>query len=301
MKNNTNWITYSIITVLFWGVWGAFINIPEENGFPATLGYVVWAFTAVLVALVSLAQNNWKLATDRNSIVYGLISGLLGASGQLMLFIALKESPAYLVFPLIALMPVVTVILAVLILKEKTGLFGWIGVALSIIAGILLAYSPPTGAHLGTTGLILSVIIMILWGVQGFVLKIANEKAEANAIFFYMITAAVLLIPVALYITDFSKPIYLGFKGPYLAFMIQILNSVGALFLVYAFRYGKSIIVAPATNALPPVITVLISLTLYQVIPHIVTISGIVLAVIAAVLMALDEVKEAEKHNDAKD
>ena len=43
--------------------------------------------------------------------------------------------------------------------------------------------------------------------------------------------------------------------------MIQILNAVGALMIVYAFRYGKAIIVSPLTNAVAPVITIIISLS----------------------------------------
>ena len=294
MKKNNSWLTYSILVVLCFGVWGAFINQPEENGFPATLGYVVWALTSVVVTLVSQYRNGWQLVSDKNAIYYGLTAGILGSLGQLLLFIALREAPAYLVFPLTSLMPLVTVFLAVLILKEKTGIWGWIGVILSIIAGLLLAYSPPNGAHLGFIGLMLSIAVLVLWGVQSFVLKLANEKAKADDIFFYMTCGSVLLIPFAVFMTDFSKPINWSFNGPYLAAMIQVLNAMGALFLVYAFRYGKAIIVAPVTTALPPVLTVLISLTLYRVIPHPIIITGIVLAIIAAFLMGLDEAKAAE-------
>lgn len=59
--------------------------------------------------------------------------------------------------------------------------------------------------------------------------------------------------------TDFSKPINWGFKGPYLAAIIHILNSIGAPMLVYALRYGKAIIVVPLTG-LPRVISIVISL-----------------------------------------
>ncbi|MBO9154682.1 EamA family transporter [Chitinophaga sp. MAH-28] len=50
----------------------------------------------------------------------GSIVGFSGAGGQLMLFQALRDGPAYLVFPIVSLYPVVTVALAVLFLKEIT-------------------------------------------------------------------------------------------------------------------------------------------------------------------------------------
>ena len=89
--------------------------------------------------------------------------------------------------------------------------------------------------------------------------------------------------------TDFSKPINWGYNGPYLAFAIQLLNAIGALTIVYAFRYGKAIIVSPLTNAVAPVITVIISLLLYQVFPHYIILAGMALAVISMFILAFEE------------
>ena len=114
---------------------------------------------------------------------------------------------------------------------------------------------------------------------------------RAENIFLYMTIGGLLLIPFALWMTDFSQPINWGFKGPYLAGLVQILNAFGALYLVYAFRYGKAIIVAPMTTALSPVLTVIISLAIYAVIPHPIIISGILLAIISAFLMGVEETK----------
>ena len=37
------WLFFALVTTLAWGVWGALIELPEKAGFPATLGYSVWA------------------------------------------------------------------------------------------------------------------------------------------------------------------------------------------------------------------------------------------------------------------
>jgi drug/metabolite transporter (DMT)-like permease len=105
---------------------------------------------------------------------------------------------------------------------------------------------------------------------------------KAESIFFYMMVSGLLLIPVAFHMTDMSWEINRGFNGPYLTAIIQVLNSIGALMLVYAMRFGKVIIVAPLTNAIAPVITVVISLVMYTVVPHPVIIGGIGVAMTAA-------------------
>lgn len=282
-----NWHIYTLITVSFWGIWGALIEIPEKAGFPATLGYTVWAFTMIPPALIALKLIKWKLEYDPKSIFLGAVIGFTGAGGQLVLFQALRGGPAYLVFPIISLSPVITILLSYWILKERTSKKGWVGIGLALVAIIFLSYQPPQEAgSTVTVWLGLSLLVFFAWGFQAYVMKFANESMKAESIFFYMMVTGLLLIPIAISMTDFSQDINWGFKGPYLAAMIQILNAIGALCLVYALRYGKAIIISPITNAGAPVLTIIISLAIYQVIPNPIIIVGMVLAIIAAYLMA---------------
>ena len=284
------WLVFVIVQVLFMGVWGALIEIPEKNGFPPTLGYVVWAITMIPAAIVALKFNNWKIDFSKKAMVLGLLTGLLGAAGQLILFFTLRLVPAYLVFPVISLTPVVTVLLAALLLKERTRLMGWIGIGVAMLAIFFLSYQPSGSTdQTGYTWLLLSLLPLLAWGVQGFVMRWANSVTSAESIFFYMMVSSVLLVPVALMMTDFSQPINWGFKGPWLAAMVQVLNAIGALCLVYAFRYGKAIIIAPMTTALSPVLTVILSLLIYAVIPQPLIITGMVLAVLSAFLMGRED------------
>ncbi len=280
------WFLFAMTTTISWGIWGALIEIPEKAGFPATLGYSVWALTMIPAALVALKIINFKLEFDKRSIFLGSTVGLLGAGGQLVLFQALRDGPAYLVFPIISLYPVITILFSVFLLKEKAGKRNWFGIATALIAIGLLSYSPAgesTGS--GYLWLILAGLTLMAWGIQAYVMKFSNETMQAESIFFYMMATAVILIPFALMMTDFTQEINWGFKGPYLTAIIQVLNSIGALTFVYALRYGKAIIVVPMT-ALAPVITIILSLILYSVIPHPVIIAGMILATLSIYLMA---------------
>ena len=66
------------------------------------------------------------------------------------------------------------------------------------------------------------------------------------------------------------------------------MNAIGALTLVFAFRFGKAIIVAPLSNAGAPLATAVISLVALGVMPDTLKIVGLVLALGASVLLAIE-------------
>jgi drug/metabolite transporter (DMT)-like permease len=282
------WLVFAFLTVVLWGVWGAFAGISAQRGFPETLVYCVWAVTMIVPAVIVMQREKWKLDRDPKSILYGLLIGLTGAGGQMILFYAVTRGPAYLIFPIISLSPLVTILMSFVLLKERTTKLGALGVLLALIALPLFDFSPQgfSFAH-GGTWFPLALIIMLCWGVQAYFMKLANARMSAESIFFYMMISGLLLAPVALAMTDFSKPINWGWDGPWLAAGIQMLNAIGALALVYAFRHGKAIVVAPLTNAGGPLVTAVISLLIAGVVPGELKMIGLALAIIASTLLAL--------------
>lgn len=281
------WLLYALTTTIFWGVWGALIELPGRAGFPPTLVYIAWALTMIPCALAGLAIIKWKLETDIKSVLYGMIIGLTGAGGQIVLFLALLDGPAYLVFPIISLSPAVTVLLSLLFLRETASRRHWYGIVLALLAIVLMAFQKPDNKVInGYLWFAYAILVFLAWGVQAFYMKKANDHMKAESIFFYMMVSALILIPFAWWMTDFSQPVNWGFRGPYLASMVSVLNSIGALTLVYAIRHGKVIIVAPLANAGAPIITVILSLLIYAVIPNPVIIVGIIIALVAVYLMA---------------
>jgi uncharacterized membrane protein len=296
------WLLYAFATTILWGVWGAFTGLSAERGFPETLVYCVWSITMILPALYALARAEWRLDRDPRSVVYGLIIGLLGAGGQMVLFYALTTGPAYLIFPVISLSPVVTIAMSFVLLRERTNIVGAAGIVLALLALPLfdfssegLSESQGLGEIKALGWFLLSLIVMAAWGVQAFFMKLANRTMSAESIFFYMMVTGLMLAPVAWAMTDFSKPINWGADGPWLAAVIQLLNAIGALTLVYAFRYGQAIVVSPLTNAGAPLMTAVISLVVIGTLPGTLKLVGLVLAAIAAVLLALAPEEGATK------
>lgn len=281
------WFFYALATTLLWGVWGATIGIPGEHGFPETMVYAVWALTMVPTALVALRMAGWRLARDRRSVLLGLAIGLLGAGGQLALFHAVKAGAPHLVFPIVSLSPGLTIALSYLHLKERTGRLGKLGIAAALCSLPLFDCAPLTGRPALGSWFLLALGVMVAWGLQAYLMKAASRTMEAESIFFYMAAAGLLLVPVALAMTDFSAPIHHGLRGPALAAVIQTLNSAGALMLVHAFRHGKALVVSPLVNAGAPLLTSVLAMAGAAALPGPTKMAGIALALLAALLLAL--------------
>jgi drug/metabolite transporter (DMT)-like permease len=192
------------------------------------------------------------------------------------------------VFPIISLSPVVTIALSFLLLRERTGWMGTLGIVLALVALPLLDLSFGRGATGGLGWFLQALLIMLAWGVQAYFMRLANHTVSAESIFFYMAVGALLLVPVAWAMTDFNQPINLGIDGPWMTAGIQLLNAIGALTLVYAFRYGKAIVVAPLTNAGAPLVTAVLSLVFASVVPGPLKMVGLALALIASLLLVLE-------------
>ena len=288
------WLWLSLVVPVFFGVWGALTEIPEKHllpPFPATLGYVVWSLTMVPCALVGLRNVGWKLELDARSIWYGCAVGFTGALGQLVLFWALLKGPAYLIFPIICLSPVVTIVLSLVFLKERVHVLAGAGIVLSLIAIFLLSLDDTDAGPVSGYGwLFLPVLVFLLWGLQAYYMKSSAAAISPEGLFFYMAATAIAVAPLALLMTNFRAPINWRLEGIGLTALIQLLNSVGALLLIYAIRAGKAVIVVPMINGLYPLITILLSLIIYHRVPQRANLAGMVLALIAVLLMTYDEV-----------
>lgn len=291
-----SWLWYALFTTIAWGVWGSLIEIPDQKGFPATYGYVVWALTMVPCALFALMQRGWHW----RSVSFGTfwracMVGLLGAGGQLVLFQALRSAPAYIVFPIVSLYPIVTILLSVTLLHEHANRKQWIGLALALPAMALIYFTKdtelPAKDAVKVGGYVLFTLAAFLaWGLQAYYMKSTTQHMSPEGLFVYMAAAAVLLIPGALWMTEKYVPVEwslsAGWKSPWVVAGIQILNAIGALTFVHAMRKGKALIVTPMT-ALAPVLTVIISLAIvHSKAPSIPQGIGFVFAAIAIYLLA---------------
>jgi drug/metabolite transporter (DMT)-like permease len=288
-----NWIFYAALLIVFWGIWGAFSALPATwYGYPDQMIYSIWALTMIIPAAFALRGQRFDRRPQ--ATIYGLLIGLTGAGGQLLLFQALTMGPAYLIFPIVSISPAITVIMAMVLLRERISTLACVGLIAALAAIVL--FSITGGNSDGSSGpwLPLAILICVAWGVQAyFMRKTATIGVNDATTFGWMAISGILLIPVAL-ISLGGLPTDFPWQAPALTAATQLLNAVGALFLVMALSRGKATIVAPTTNALAPALTIIVSLIAYQTLPSPYGAIGIVLALVGSTLMVYSDEKRGE-------
>lgn len=133
------WFWFSICCVLCWGGW-ALVSKLGTNDISASGMQFIFAFGFIPVALLALVLKPVKFEKDLKGIAYGLGNGVLAGIGGLALFAAYRTGGSTSVITVAtALYPMITVVLAFLILKERLTRLQIVGLGFAALAMIILA------------------------------------------------------------------------------------------------------------------------------------------------------------------
>jgi transporter family protein len=135
------WMLLSLLTVALWGAWGLESKIIVDRMSPWTNQVLFSIGLMPLVLWMAFSKNLRRTAGSRKKgSTYGFVTGLLGGSGNIALYLALaRGGKASVVIPFVGLAPLVTVILALLLLGESLNRTQVVGVVLALISIYLLS------------------------------------------------------------------------------------------------------------------------------------------------------------------
>jgi transporter family protein len=138
------WLSWSLATIVLWGTWGLVSKIASA-GVDAYANQLLYtAGLAPLLIFVAWTVHK-RTAQERRDgraagVSWAFLTGILGGVGNIAFFHALvKGGSASVVAPVTALFPMVTVLLALIFLKERLGRTQWVGLTLAFVAIYLLS------------------------------------------------------------------------------------------------------------------------------------------------------------------
>ena len=128
---------------------------------------------------------------------------------------------------------------------------------------------------------IFGLLALILWGVWGFLPKLATRYIEPRSVLVFQTIGSILVTIVILATIDFRPELHT--KGVTLAIVTGIIGTLGTASFLYSIAKGKASIVVTMT-ALYPIITVILSLLILK---ESITIKQGIAIILALTAMAL--------------
>lgn len=132
------WLLYALITMLFYGLWAFFPKLASLH--LPTREILIYQIIGILtVGMIVLFSSKEKLQFNGLGMLFSILGGAAGLIGTLFFLKSLAIGKTYVVVTLTALYPLITIILAFIVLRESLTLKNAIGVLFALIAMYLFA------------------------------------------------------------------------------------------------------------------------------------------------------------------
>ncbi len=133
------WLWYSVLCVLCWGGWALLSKLGSREIPPETMQFL-FTVGALPVGIALLIGRRGKLEKSAKGISYAVVNGILSGVGGLTLFAAYHTNGnTSLITVATSLYPMITVVLAVLILRERLTATQVLGLAFAGAAIVLFS------------------------------------------------------------------------------------------------------------------------------------------------------------------
>jgi drug/metabolite transporter (DMT)-like permease len=281
------WVAWTFLTLVSWGLWAILTKLHGGGISDAQLQVLSTLGVLPILAALWFMPEPGPATNRRRGVLLALGAGIVSCIGNVAYYAALGDAKAATVIPLTALYPVVTVILAVPLLKERVNAWQWFGIVVSLSAIYLFNVPTESGVEQGLTSrwMLLPLTAIVLWGVAALMQKAATNDVSARESAIWFLLA---FLPVA-GIIQLYDPLPSGIPTAtwWLAAALGFALAFGNLTILLAFASGdKASIIVPLAG-LYPVVSIPIALVALGDRIGWRESCGIVLALTAVVLLSI--------------
>lgn len=260
------WLLLCLLADLLWGIWGI-VPMEKSAAMSDELMQVVSTLGLLPVAMLFLASTNCRIGRRfGRGILFGVATGLCGSSGNYCILRGLAAGgEASAIFPITGVFPLVTLLLAVLILQERPNAVQVVGVFLALVAIALFSGVAEFGAiehsSLAAPWMLFSLSALLLFGWAGITQKLATNEISPElstvcfAVGFLPVAAGILFLNPELNWSIPARDWCAGLGWGALAGVAMIVQFG-------AYALGKASIVTPLAS-LYPAVTVVLAVAFY--------------------------------------
>ncbi|HEV7404473.1 MAG TPA: hypothetical protein VGO11_16145 [Chthoniobacteraceae bacterium] len=280
------WLTFALLTVLSWGVYGVFLATgimqmaDPVNGLLKSFLFVGLAYflVAVLAPLLLLVIRGASWNYPPEGMAWSLIAGIAGALGAfgVLLAFAAHGQPGAVMAIVFAGAPIVNAFVSLIQHPPAGGLGSikpqfWAGIVIAAVGGCLVTLKKPAPSHgeaPDLTWLIYSLVTVLAWGVYGVLLHSGQMKmkdpTDGRYKAFLFVGLAYLLVAVAvpfLLLVIGGANLKYPIGGMSWSLIAGVFGAVGAFCVLLAFgARGIPSVVMAIVFAGAPVVNAIFSL-----------------------------------------
>lgn len=255
------WLLWTLLALLSWGIWAVLAKLlgnaltAEQSQALSTLGLL-----PILVPLAFSAGRALRTAS-RRGLLLAFLGGTITCLGNIAYYAAIaRGEKVATVASITAISPLVTVLLAVFLLRERLNRIQLCGMALSFVAIWLFNIQSERGLLSET--IVYALPPILLWGVSGFLQKLAtNHLAGSIAALVYLSA----FVPVGIFFALRSPwPDAIAGNTWLIVLALGFFLAFGNFAVLGAYaRGGQAAIIAPLSN-LYPLISVPVAVLLFR-------------------------------------
>jgi uncharacterized membrane protein len=303
------WLTFTLIATAIWGVWGIVSAVVSREVSPLVT-QVISTLGTVPAALLLFFSPDWKQGTNvKLGILFAALTGLSGSVGNLCLLRALSlQGPVSMVLPVSGMFPLVTALLAMLLLRERLNRTQAAGLVLALaaiyIVGLEASGAASEGVHgyrleaLTTPWMFWTFTALVSWGGSAFLQKISTFHCSSELCTIVFSLSSIPLA-IAIFLLAPGLSFKLSGKGWLLSVLFGALIGIGALVTFASYRWGKASVVTPIIG-LYPAITVLLAVPLLKEDMDTLRIVSVTLALAAGVALGCESEPPRRSNAGAK-
>jgi drug/metabolite transporter (DMT)-like permease len=285
------WLVYTILAAFSWGIWGVLTKFISSDVSPFVI-HVMFTIGA-LFTLPLVIRNCKRQEVSIKALFGGIGASILVVLGNVSVYQSFKMGgQAAVVIPFTNLYPIVTIIIALLIFKEKLKRINYLGIFIIIPAILFLSgqsqiFSDPLHIF-QTTGLkvwfVFAFLSLLLFGLFSASQKVISTYLSTGWSYLSFVISSVLVSVcfIAFGMIDFNfqqKVLWVGSAAGFL-------DGLGVLAIYSAYgAKGKASRVSSIGGTLQQVFTVVLALIFLKERIGMVAGTGIVLAIFGAFLL----------------
>ena len=131
------WLPSALLACFWWGLFGFLAKLGSEQANAADMQILFTGGTLPLALALLLRRS--RLRSDARGRIIGVATGVFAGLGGVAYFAAMARGKASIVGPVTSLFPLITVMLAGVLLRERLKRIQMLGIGLALISTALLA------------------------------------------------------------------------------------------------------------------------------------------------------------------